>query len=315
MPKVDAVGAGAEPAQGRDAERAGGVGAAAGDGGDQGGGGGRGGEQPPWVEPGFAPVALLHDQDDGDEAEKAERVEQASEPGACVGPLPAPRMPDEPERDAEQDGERAGVAAEVDAGRVFAGLVEADHPEQRSGREREHDGEQCAAGDEAGERGEEQGPEQVELLLDGEGPEVAQLRGAIEGLEVGDVADDQVPVGDVSDSGEHFAEVGEQLVAEHGDGVEGGDGKHERERGQEAAGTAGPEGAEVHAVAALALADQQGGDQEAADDEEDINAEEAAGEPGFVGVEDDDGEHGEGADAVERGQVGHASVGRLGRSG
>ena len=50
------------------------------------------------------------------------------------------------------------------------------------------------------------------------------------------------------------------------------------------------------------LAHQQGGDEEAGDDEEDVDAEEPAGQPGRVEVEDEHRHDGQGAQPVEAGQ-------------
>ena len=50
-----------------------------------------------------------------------------------------------------------------------------------------------------------------------------------------------------------------------------------------------------------ALVEQQPGDEEAGEDEEDVDADAAAGEPGRAGVEEHDRQHREAADAVQRG--------------
>ena len=53
----------------------------------------------------------------------------------------------------------------------------------------------------------------------------------------------------------------------------------------------------------LALLEQQPGDQEAAEHEEDVDAQEAALGPGHVGVEQHHGRHGERPEPVELGSI------------
>ena len=81
------------------------------------------------------------------------------------------------------------------------------------------------------------------------------------------------------------------------------DARHEDEQGgQEAAGAAGPEPAQVDPPVARVLAHEQGGDEEAGDDEEDVDTEEAAGQPARVEVEDEDGEDRGRTQPVEAGE-------------
>ena len=54
------------------------------------------------------------------------------------------------------------------------------------------------------------------------------------------------------------------------------------------------------------LGEQQGGNQVAADDEEDLDAQEAGGQEVDAGVVENDDEDGEGAEAIEAGQIGQA---------
>ncbi|PNE38130.1 hypothetical protein AOB60_28855 [Streptomyces noursei] len=68
-----------------------------------------------------------------------------------------------------------------------------------------------------------------------------------------------------------------------------GEGEDEGEGGQQPAGPAHPEVAQVDAAAAAVFGQQQVGDQVAAEDEEDVDAEETAGQPGRVDVVEDHG--------------------------
>ena len=138
---------------------------------------------------------------------------------------------------------------------------------------------------------------------------MTKLRRTVEGLEIGDVADDQVPVGHVDRRSEHLAQMRGELIAERHDRVDGGHGEDQRERRQQAARAADPERAQVDAPLPFELRHQQRRDQEPADDEEHIDAEEPRRQPEHPGVIKHDGCHRERADAVERGQVGHASGG------
>src|SRR5260370_553735 len=64
-------------------------------------------------------------------------------------------------------------------------------------------------------------------------------------------------------------------------GRRGGDpDRHYRQRRPPAPGSPGPEARQVQATGAVVPGDQQIGDQEAAEHEEDVDAEEAAGQPG-----------------------------------
>ena len=89
---------------------------------------------------------------------------------------------------------------------------------------------------------------------------------------------------------------------------EHGEGQHREEqhvqRRQQAPGPAQPEGAQVDAARAGATpSSSRRGDQEAADDEEDVDAEEAARQQPRIGVVEQHGADGDGAQSVDAGQV------------
>ena len=73
-----------------------------------------------------------------------------------------------------------------------------------------------------------------------------------------------------------------------------------------AAGAAQPEGLEINAVVPLPLGDEERGDEVAADDEEHLDAQEAAGQPAHVGMVGDDSEDGHGAQTIEARKIGQA---------
>ncbi len=221
------------------------------------------------------------------------------------------------------------VGAEIDA-------VVAEAPEQgeRQRAERQcgqHDGEQRAvlAADrlqpvaalviagtvgeraDAEEPGDQQREHQVELLFDGQAPEVEQGRRRCEQIGIALLGEDEPPVGHVGERGD---DVAGQVLALHGVGHEHPEHQGEGETGQrgrhEAAEAAAPEGPEVDAVAAGLLGQQQGGDEEARQREEGRDAEVAADHPAEPAVEEQDARDGHAAQAVERGEVGEA--GRIG---
>jgi hypothetical protein len=148
-------------------------------------------------------------------------------------------------------------------------------------------------------------PDQIELLLDRQRPRVSEVQQRQQWV----VLDDEVPVEPVQrrpqrlDAHEVRDPAGQvdRRVQEHRQ-------EHDRERGQEPERAPCVERAQADARAALVLLDQQRRDQEPAEDEEDVDAEEAAvhverraADQG--GVEQHDGEHGDGPHAVERGPV------------
>ena len=147
-----------------------------------------------------------------------------------------------------------------------------------------------------------QRPQQIELLLDRQRPQVAQRDERL-GRGVALADEDLVPVADVQQTGH---EVATRALA-HGR-VEGRDVQHQRghhhvQRRQQASAAAQPELAQVHTAVALVLTDDQQRDQVAGDDEEHLHTEEPAPQPRVVGVVDHHRDHRDGAQAVEARQV------------
>ena len=152
----------------------------------------------------------------------------------------------------------------------------------------------------------DQRPEQVELLLHRQRPQVAQ-RGERPGRGVPLADEDLVPVAAVQQPADEVAAGAPERVALEQRHVHGQAGEQQEHGRQQAAGTTQPELAEGDAPGALVLGDQQQRDQVAADHEEDLDAEEPAAQPLVVGVVDHHADHGQGAQAVEPGQVRHAA--------
>ena len=158
-------------------------------------------------------------------------------------------------------------------------------------------------------------PHQVELLLDRERPEVAERRRAREEVEVRLARRDEPPVRDVEEAGDAVAAEPSELVGRDLDpGEDRHRDDHEQQGRQQPAGAPAPERQQPDALVAAPFEHQQGGDEEAAQHEEGVHAEEPTGEPLLVEVEGDHCRHGQGPQPVERRLVGER-VGRGLRSG
>ncbi|OUE30517.1 hypothetical protein BFL35_09670 [Clavibacter michiganensis] len=145
-----------------------------------------------------------------------------------------------------------------------------------------------------------QRPDQVELLLDRQRPEVVEeARGGME--EVVAAREQHLPVGAER---RHADELGgqthEHVAADHrGDGR--GHGDDDDGGRQQAPDAADREGAQADRAGRVPLAQQQPGDQEAADDEEHVDAGVPARHRVGCGVEEHDRQQAERAQGVEAG--------------
>jgi hypothetical protein len=85
----------------------------------------------------------------------------------------------------------------------------------------------------------------------------------------------------------------------------------DQRRGQDPAGAAGVEGAQLDPPLRFTLPQQQSGDQEAGQHEEHVDADEAAGEPRQAGMEDEDEQDGDAPQTlqVRTERVGSCSLG------
>ena len=162
-----------------------------------------------------------------------------------------------------------------------------EHHERRS-----HD---CSTDHVAGnphsqQRHENEWPDQVPLLLDSEAPKVSQQRWLAG--EVRHVAEDLTPVVDVEHRPRDVATYLRLLLGRTGNRRPDRHGEqHGVERREESTGAPEPELAERHLAVAVALVEQQRGDQEPRHHEEHLDAEESAvhpREPGVVQQDDAD---------------------------
>ncbi len=151
---------------------------------------------------------------------------------------------------------------------------------------------------------EDQGPQEVELLLDGQRPQVLEQRRTSYGLEVGLLAEDQVPVGDVPQGRQHVPTQPGHLPWQEHDRVGERDHEDDVEGGQQPPGASHPECLEVYAAPLAPLGEQQRGDEVAADDEEDLDAQESSRKKGGAAMVEEHGDNGQGAQPVQARHVG-----------
>ncbi len=151
----------------------------------------------------------------------------------------------------------------------------------------------------------QRGPEQVELLLDGEGPEVQQRALVVPGGEVVGPLRHEPPVGEGQGRRDDVVlHVGAaQRYGQPGPG-DGHRGEHHGGGGKQPPGPPGEEVTELDPAGGDRLPDQQAGDQVAGDDEEDVHADESAGRPGEAGMEGEYREDGDRAQTLDVGPEG-----------
>ncbi len=152
----------------------------------------------------------------------------------------------------------------------------------------------------AAEAEQQDAPQDVELVLHAQRPEVLDGARVPPGGEVVGLLADEAPVGVLAGGGHQVAgQVGAaQRVEQQSAGDRGGD-QHDGGGGQD---PPGPAGGEVEQ--ADAPGEQEPGDQEAGDHEEDVDADVSAGQPRYRGVEAEDGEDGDAAQAFDVGPEG-----------
>ncbi len=212
----------------------------------------------------------------------------------------------------EQQAHRVGVGPEVQpahvvrAGRI-AGHRQVRHPAGRDERRDQRHARDPQPAAPAVQRERDDRPDQVELLLDRQGPQVLQQRRAPDRLEVREVMDHVPPVGHVEHRGDDVAAqplggVGREGQREHCAAQE-----HDHERGQQPPGPVHVEAPEVDPVAQPQLLEQQRGDEEPGEHEEHVDPEETTLEPPDVRVEQQHRRHGDGPQPVEPGGVSQAA--------
>ena len=191
--------------------------------------------------------------------------------------------------------------------------VEQDRQGGGDGGQREHRAEQQPVTDGVAARARDRGPqpeqqrrpEDVELLLDAERPEVDQRAVDVARREVVDLRQGEAPVRAVQ-RGERRVVADRSLVgAVHEDVRRDDHDRDDERRGrQQPAHAARVEAREVDAAAAQQLVDEQARDEVARQHEEDVDADEPASRPAVAEVKDDHEDHGDSTDPVEMRAVG-----------
>jgi hypothetical protein len=150
-----------------------------------------------------------------------------------------------------------------------------EHKQDASGR-----GWSTAATDERHDENDDQRPDQIELLLDREGPEVLHERWRTSGLEViragvgeVDVRGESQRPPDCADALTNPSAAESHLICHGGHGQDG------KRGGQDAPSPTGVEALQRNPGSALGFPEQQPGDQVARDYEEDVDTDEATARP------------------------------------
>ena len=160
------------------------------------------------------------------------------------------------------------------------------------------------------EEQEHERPDQVELLLDRQGPGVLERRGRGELCEVRLVRENGVPVVHVEQGRDGVAPQAREVDQAVGAGaaeepvedeVERECRDDEEERGQEALGPPAPERRQADAARAHPLLEQETRDEEARQDEEEVDPQIAPRRPAELEVVGDDADDGQRPQAVEGG--------------
>jgi hypothetical protein len=246
-----------------------------------------------------------------DQRRRAAHDGRAANPRRRDGAANEHRLEHEREGDPEQDAERVGVRAEVRPCEVAARRDDHAHPEGGCGGEPEHGGHAGPPARNQEQKGKDEGPQEVELLLDGERPEVAEQLGR-RGREISAAARDRDPVVDEGGRPENLlAQPHEHIAAQEPCGRRA-DRDHRAECRQQSACAPLPERAEGDAPGRGRLAQQQVRDQEAAENEENVHADEPAAHPRLrEQVVDHDESDGDRAHAVETRVTGLSGGGGL----
>jgi len=161
----------------------------------------------------------------------------------------------------------------------------------------------------------QQREDDVELLLDRQRPVVLYRRRVVVRGEVVDGIVGEQPVLPVQRG---RRELGEELLPQltRHDGIGGGGGQdqHEQGRGQQPFGPSGPEGRQVDPAGVGTLAEQMRGDQEPGDGEEDVDADETAGEAVGPEMVERDRAHPDSTKRLDLGPHGSLCAGHVARS-
>ena len=152
----------------------------------------------------------------------------------------------------------------------------------------------------ASDEQQERRPDQVELLLDTERPVVQERRRRDLGPQVVRRLEGEAQVRHVERGGDPVGtDVGNAEGREHDRGDPNRHEEAERRGRQEAPRPTRVEPGERDGSGSLELTDQQARDQEPGQDEEDVDADVPAGDPGHAGMEQQHEEDGDAAQALE----------------
>lgn len=145
-------------------------------------------------------------------------------------------------------------------------------------------------------------PQQIELLLDAEGPVVLERRrGSIRGEVVGAGGREPV-VADVQRGGDPVAQ-GDACLQRRQDqrGTDRGDDQHQRPGREQPSGARPAEAGHPDGAGGHHVVPQQPRDEKAGEDEEHVDPDEPTPQPGHTGVEQHHGQHRDGAQALDVG--------------
>ena len=203
------------------------------------------------------------------------------------------------QRGTDQERAHPGIRAVVETGRVLPRHEGQGHAGERG---RRTDGcdqpEQAPATAHQGGHGDE-GPHDVELRLHAQRPQVPQGGRTPDVVEVRPPGHGLEPVAALQQGGDGLApHPRRHVVVEHGDGDQHR-GQRQEERWHQSPGPPPPEGQHHDLAVGVPLRQQQVGDEEAGEDEEDVDAEVAAGDEPGIEVVGHHGKDGEGPDAVQ----------------
>ncbi len=241
---------------------------------------------------------------DEQQAQRPDAVDDAAGPPGQV-PAGPRRDPRGGERSTDQQAHDVGVGAEVDAGGVRRLGVAVGHRQREHGRRGQQCADQGSAPDRLGAaqppgQQEQPRPEQVELLLHRQRPQVLQHGRATGGLEIGLVGQDVDPVRDIGQCGRQVALLMARGIRCQRDDQQRRPDEHREQGRQQAPRPADVEAAQVRRAGARGGIQEQGGDEEAGQHEEDVDAEEAPRRPRQVCVIGEDGQDGDRAQPVQR---------------
>ena len=197
-----------------------------------------------------------------------------------------------------------GVSAEVDAAsirRLGHTRAHRDDSHRQRGGHCPDDGADTNPADtpQAPQAVEQHRPQQVELLLNRERPEVLEQRRPARRVEVRHALADVPPVRDVGQCCQRIpADESRRILGEPG-GQQRGDDEHQKECGQQSARAMLVEAGEPEPTTGMKLGDQQRGDQEAREGEEDVDAQEPTWQPGGISVKKQHGHDRDGTHTIE----------------